>query len=306
MAEREGRRTEHAHEQERAVPEQSRGECLTVRDSERAEEQEQRSFAYPEPAQRNRDYLQHHDCGREREYAGERNREVERAEHQREHHDHRELVHHRSCDDRDGLHRIAPEAVDAEVYRADEARPILVVGEATRGTRVSRREQHDAEEAEGDARDEQRDPRVVAVEHRRPQREPAEHEHRQREESRQPLEHDRTERDFRRVERLRQATDPQHVSTDRGRQRVTDEQSREVVRRQGPKRNVHVEDVEHALPAPRRQQHPQERHHDGRGEQGEGQRPVPARDEIVDVRYVGREKCEQRQAHQNADGQLPS
>ena len=83
----------------------------------------------------------------------------------------RELVHDRGAEHGDRLPGLAPEAVDADVHRADELGPVLVFGEAAGDARDGRR---------GTARApgrtsvmpamSEREPRAVDVDERRPER----------------------------------------------------------------------------------------------------------------------------------------
>ena len=140
------------------------------------------------------------------------------------------------------LTRVAAQPVDADVHRADEPRPVLVVGEPTRDARVAGDEQHDREHDERDAARpasaihawsaSSSDGRIAK---------PDEHQHRQRDEAGEPFEHDGAERDRPTTRSCSTRGDAHDVAADRRRQHVADEHAGEVVVRERAERDAAVE-----------------------------------------------------------------
>ena len=126
----------------------------------RVQEQYQRAFAHSEPAEGDRQYLEHQHGRRECDHGCDRNGEIEGAEDQPEHQYLRALVDERGTEHRNDLARVAAQALDAEVHLADESRPALLSRVPTGEARVTGDEQDEGQHDESRHRDQQRDPCV--------------------------------------------------------------------------------------------------------------------------------------------------
>ena len=185
----------------------------------------------PSPDERDREHLGRRDRGEEREHRAVGHRDAERVDRAVDRDEHRRLVRDRGDQHPHALGGLAPDAVDADVHRADEAHPVLALGEATGEVRAAGDDEDHDQGDDGGAGDDERDPRVVETEQRRLEREAEEREQRERDETAEPLDDHRRERDVAGAGGLRGAADAQDVAADRRRQHVADELPGEVVRR---------------------------------------------------------------------------
>ena len=94
-----------------------------------------------------------------------------------------------------GAARLVAHPGDADVHRADEAHPVLVLGEATGQVRAAGDHDDHEQRRHRDEGDHDRDPRVRDVEERRLDRDAEQREERERDETGEPLDRDRRERD---------------------------------------------------------------------------------------------------------------
>ena len=109
--------------------------------------------------------------GQEGEHRAVGHRDAERVDRAVDRDQHRRLVHDRGDQHPHRLARLAPDAVDPHVHRADEAHPVLVLGEASGEAGAPGDDQDHDEADDGGAGDGERDPRVVEPEQRRLERE---------------------------------------------------------------------------------------------------------------------------------------
>ena len=269
------------------------------------QEQYQRAFAHSEPAEGDRQHLEHQYGRRERDYRRDRNGKVEGAEDQSEHRDLRRLEDDRGAEHGHDLARLPAQPFHTEVHRTDELCPALLARVPAGQARVPGDEQDQHQRDERRRRDNQRDPCVRVMDQRRAHGEPREHEEGQRDEAGEPLDHDRGERHLRRADGVRGPGNADDVAPDGRRQHIAHEEPDDVVGKEGGHAHPHVEEQQDSLPAPGREDNSDQGGEDRGDEQDDRRHVVPVGDGVVDVRGLGDDECKERRAHHDPQRQLP-